>query len=335
MKKIYVDYIGFWRDFDKENNFISDILNKKCEVVISKDPEYVFVSSFYEPFEYANYDCVRVFYTAEADSPDFSSFDYCIGCDHIKAGDRYLRYPYYALRWSEKLSKQGKYHELCRNEAVTLLKEKEHFCNLVCGHDTDTQLRERVFRKLSEYKKVDAVGTFLNNQKDGFRVHYGAEKDDYQRKSKFSIAIEPIIYPGYITEKIMESLYVHSVPLYFGDPTISDFFNPKSFVLIQDEGDLNALLERVIELDQDDEKYIEMLMQNPFNEANHIERLNELLEQFLFHIVLQDHEKAYRRVREYIPLSHNNCLKNYKVMQKELQEIKKHKWYWIMKKLSR
>lgn len=28
MKKIYVDYIGFWKGFDKENNFISNILKK-------------------------------------------------------------------------------------------------------------------------------------------------------------------------------------------------------------------------------------------------------------------------------------------------------------------
>ena len=128
---------------------------------------------------------------------------------------------------------------------------------------------------------------------------------------------------------------MHSIPIYYGDPTICDSFNPDSFIQIQGKNKLDKLLEKVIELDQDDEKYIDMLMQSPFKETNHIERLNEQFEQFLFHIVLQDHEKAYRRVREYIPFSHNNSLKNYQVMQKELQEIKKHKWYWIMKKLSK
>ena len=334
MKKIYVDYIGFWRDFDKENNFIADVLKQKCEVVVSKDPEYVFVSSFYEPFEYANYDCVRIFYTGEPFSPDFVSFDYCSGFDRIDAGDRYLRYPYYALRGNEKQEKE-KYHSLRRDEAERVIKSKEVFCNFIYSHDTDSHIRETVFKKLSEYKRVDSVGSFLNNQADGFKVSYGKSKDEYLRKSKFTIAIDSLVFPGFTTEKIIEPYHMHSIPIYYGDPTICDSFNPDSFIQIQGKNKLDKLLEKVIELDQDDEKYIEMLMQNPFNEANHIERLNEQFEDFLFHIVLQDHEKAYRRVREYIPFSHNNSLKNYQVMQKELQEIKKHKWYWIMKRICK
>lgn len=273
MKKIYVDYIGFWKGFDKENNFISNILKKKCEVVVSKNPEFVFVSSFYEPFEYAKYDCVRIFYTAEPFSPDFVSFDYCIGFDHINANDRYLRYPYYALRWNEKQEK-NKYHKLNKDKAIEELKRKDHFCNFIYSHDTKSHLRERVFNKLSEYKKVDAVGSLLNNQINGYKVSYGENKDSFLRKSKFTIAIDSLAFPGFITEKIIEPFFCHSVPIYFGDPTVSDYFNENSFIKISDEQKLDEMIERVIELDKDDDKYIEMLMQSPFIDEKHIENLN-------------------------------------------------------------
>lgn len=36
MKKIYVDYIGFWKGFDKENNFISNILKKNVRLLLAK-----------------------------------------------------------------------------------------------------------------------------------------------------------------------------------------------------------------------------------------------------------------------------------------------------------
>lgn len=333
-KKIYVDYIGFWNGFDKEHNFISEILKKRCEVVVSKDPEYVFVSSFCKPFEFAKYDCVRVFYTAEPFSPDFVSFDYCIGFDHIDAGDRYYRYPYYALRWNEKQIGSS-YHQLSLEKAQEVLNSKERFCNFVYSHDTQSNLRQRVFTKLSEYKKVDSVGTYLNNQSDGYTVTYGASKDDYLRKSKFTIAIDSLCFPGFTTEKIIEPILCHSVPIYHGDPTISDYFNTKSFVHLKDDSQLDSFVEKVIELDQDDEKYIEMLMQNPFVEADHIEKLNQGFEDMLFHIVMQDHNKAFRRVREYLPKFYDNALKEHNRIKDELSGIKKHKSYWILKKLGK
>lgn len=81
-----------------------------------------------------------------------------------------------------------------------------------------------------------------------------------------------------------------------------------------------------------------MLTQNPFVESDHIDELNQKLEDMLFHIVLQDHNKAFRRVREYLPKYYDNALKKYAEIKDELSEIKKYKslWlYWIAKKLRK
>lgn len=334
MKKISVDFVGFWKGFNKEDNFIIDILKKKCEVSVSDNPQFVFVSSFYEPFEYAKYDCVRIFYTAEPIAPDFSSFDYCTGFDYISAGDRYLRYPYYALRWREKELDEGKYELLSEEKAKKVIQEKEYFCNLICSHDTDTNLRKRVFDKLSEYKKVDSVGTYLNNQPNGFVVSYGTSKDSFLKKSKFTIAVESLSLPGFTTEKIMEALFMHSIPIYYGDTMITNVFNKDSFISIDDVNNLDDILERIIELDQNDDKYLEMLMKQPFIQKDHIETINKQFEEFILNIVLQDYDKAFRRVREYLPQYHNNCKKDYQIKKDELKNIKSQKWYRIMKKIG-
>ncbi len=334
MERIFVDFVGFWKGFNKEDNFIINILKKEYEVVVSDNPQYVFVSSFYEPFEFAKYDCVRIFYTAEPIAPDFSSFDYCIGFDHLSAGDRYFRYPYYALRWVEKELNSAKYQLLDEEKANDIFQEKEYFCNLICSHDTDTNLRKRVFEKISEYKKVDSVGTYLNNQPNGFAVSYGTSKDSFLKKSKFTIAVESLSIPGFTTEKIMEALFMHSIPIYYGDATVTDTFNRDSFIWFDDENNLDSLLEKIIELDQDDDKYMEMLMQQPFIQNDHIEIMNNQFEKFILHIVSQDYEKAFRRVRNYIPLYHDNCLKDYQIKKSELDDIKNRKWYKFMKKLG-
>lgn len=334
MKKITVDFVGFWKGFNKEDNFILDIIKKKCEVIVSDNPQFVFVSSFYEPFEYAKYDCVRIFYTAEPIAPDFSSFDYCTGFDHISAGDRYLRYPYYALRWHEKELDAGKYDLLNEEKARNILQEKEYFCNLICSHDTDKNLRKKVFEKLSEYKNVDSLGTYLNNQPDGFIVSYGASKDSFLKKSKFTIAVESLPLPGFTTEKIIEALFMHSIPIYYGDTTVTSAFNKDSFISLDDENNLDTLLERIVELDQNDDKYIEMLMQQPFLQNDHIETMNNQFAEFILNIVTQDYEKAFRRVREYLPLYHNNCKKDYQNKKDELKNIKSQKSYRILKKIG-
>lgn len=334
MKKISVDFVGFWNGFNKEDNFIIDILKKKCEVTVSDNPQYVFVSSFYEPFEFAKYDCVRIFYTAEPIAPDFSSFDYCTGFNYLSAGDRYLRYPYYALRWREKELDAGKYQLLNEETARNILQEKENFCNLICSHDTATNLRKRVFEKISEYKKVDSVGTFLNNQPNKLIVSYGPSKDSFLKKSKFTIAVESLTLPGFTTEKIMEALFMHSIPIYYGDTTVTNEFNKDSFINFDDTNNLDTLLDRIIELDQNDDKYIEMLMQQPFIQNNHIEKMNKQFEEFILNIVTQDYEKAFRRVREYIPLYHDNCMKDYQIIKNELESIKNKKWYKITKRIG-
>ena len=54
------------------------------------------------------------------------------------------------------------------------------------------------------------------------------------------------------------------LPIYWGDPDINEHFNPRSFLNRADFPSDEALIERIIVLDQDDAKYLEYLRQPYF-----------------------------------------------------------------------
>lgn len=85
------------------------------------------------------------------------------------------------------------------------------------------------------------------------------DKYDLVNRSKFTIAFENESEPGYATEKIIQPLLAGSIPIYWGDPTIEQDFNPDAFVNVHRFGSFEAAVEEVIRIDQDDarwEKYV-------------------------------------------------------------------------------
>lgn len=89
---------------------------------------------------------------------------------------------------------------------------------------------------------------------------------------------------GYTTEKIMESMQANSLPLYRGNRLIASDFNPDSFINITDYPSLEAAVEHVVRLDQDDEAYLSQLSAPWFNQDNYLD-WKEQLSAFLCHII--------------------------------------------------
>ena len=88
---------------------------------------------------------------------------------------------------------------------------------------------------------------------------------------KFTIAFENESHPGYTTEKIYEPMLVNSLPVYWGNPLVHRDFNPASFLNYYDYGSQDALIARIIEVDQNDDLYCDYLRQ-PWFHGNQINR---------------------------------------------------------------
>ena len=94
--------------------------------------------------------------------------------------------------------------------------------------------------------------------------HPVADKLAFQQAYKFVIAFENSSTPGYLTEKFAEAAQADAVPIYWGDPTIAELFNPKAFVNCHDFATLEDAVERVKEIDADDDLYLQMLSESWF-----------------------------------------------------------------------
>jgi hypothetical protein len=60
------------------------------------------------------------------------------------------------------------------------------------------------------------------------------DKRDTISKYKFSLCLENVVYPGYITEKIIDCFVAGVVPVYLGAPDIEDFIPKDAFIDLRD-----------------------------------------------------------------------------------------------------
>jgi hypothetical protein len=271
-KKIKIDFSDFWGGFDKTDNYFYNLLKEEFDVEISSNPDYLFFSLFGN--QHQNYKCVKIFYTGENIAPPLGYCQYSFSFDYLD-DDRNYRLPHYLL--------YDGYYELVRPKVIDESMSNRKFCNFVASNG-NCQERNQFVQQLSKYKKVDCGGRWMNNI--GYAVD---DKLKFQSGYKFSIAFENNAYrpqhPGYTTEKIMQPMTVNSIPLYWGNPLIHKEFNVKSFVNFYDFNSEKDMIDYIIELDKDDNKYFEMLKQPWFIEYN-IPENNKLenIKSFLYKI---------------------------------------------------
>lgn len=324
MKTIKLDFCGFWSDFDKENNRFVDILRKWFEVKICSEPDFVIASVLGEPFEYLKYNCVRILYTGEPLSPDFNLFDYAISFENIKFDDRHYRYPYplYNHQRADALNET-----LTLEKAKQILNEKKYFCNFIYSHPSANGDREALLAEIASYKDVECVGSYKNNR--NYTVKFGQEKIDFVKKCKFTIACESVSFPGFVTEKLRDAFAGFSIPIYLGDPNVENEYAPNAFINCnQSRYNFGEILERIREIDQNDELYLEMLMAQKYADKDYLKKMDTGFEIFLYKIFSQNPNEAYRRLRLYRSKMHEDFINDYR----ELQNNKKFK---IFRKISK
>ncbi len=290
MKTVKVNFVDFYEGQDKENNHLMNVLREKYNPVLSGDPDYVFCGPYISPGrrkqEFWKYDGIRIFSTDEAVCPDFNLYDYAIGFDELNFGDRYLRYPNYAAREDDiKRALES------RSFTPEDLRKKENFCSFVVSNGEADKYREALFDELGRYKKVLSGGRFRNNVGGPVK-----DKIAFQRKSRFSVACENSLYPGYTTEKIIDAYAAQTIPIYWGNPEAVKEFDERSFINCHNYGSIREAAEAVIRVDQDDELYLAM-MHSPVFKDGYPGVYKERLREFLFRIFDQPYEEAFRRNR--------------------------------------
>ena len=350
-KTIKINFTGLSiRDngFDPNNNPIIDILKKHYNVEVCDNPDYVFCGVLYPGASFMHgaynkyildYQCIRIMIEGENYIPDYNLVDYAICQYPIQYLDRNCYFP----GGIEALTNGHCYlvdlQNKNRDYPESILREKEYFAAFIASHDSRNNVRGDFFKALNYVKHVESVGSYLNNMPDGMLVDWeDGSKIDFQKKCKFSLCFESTDEPGFITEKIVEAFYCDTIPVYFGSSNIKEIFNSNAFIDVSDYPDYDSAIDRIIEIENNDELYMEMLCQPIFNDPEFAEKKMQELEDFLCHIFNQPIEKAYRRSKYLLNEYHEEFMKRAIVNElgyKELWSDKEILKYLIKKKLKR
>lgn len=281
MKKIKIQFTDFWPSFNLETNFFLMELNKYFICEISENPDYVIYSVYGN--EHLKYNCIKIFFTGEPVTPDFNYCDYAIGYDFISFGDRYLRWPMFRIYME--------YFDLYNSKLFleNRRKKKDFFCSFVYSNPYTSTNRDKFFEMLSNYKFVHSAGKHKKNI--DFDI---IDKNLYQSKFKFSIAFENSFFDGYTSEKIIDSIYSGTIPIYYGNSNIGYDIDLHSIINCHTFDNLDIAINYIKTLDNDENLYQECLSKLKLPEYNQSE-----FSHFLLNIFNQELNKATRSPRGY------------------------------------
>ncbi len=303
-------YIILGLSKDKYNLIID---NEQPDYVIASEHIYYQREMMEKFIKLQNDSVVNIFYAGECISPDLNLFDYAIVFDReLRLLDRIGRIPtldFFHKRITDKLNKKVE-------SPQEILASKTGFCNFIYTNGNAHPMRDKLFHKICEYKKVDALGTHLRNVDLDVIFVDEAIRSNY----KFTIASENACYRGYTSEKLFQALQANTIPIYWGDPLVTEGFNEKAFINANNLT-LDEVLEKIKELDNDDEKYCQMVSEPHMTQEQYQKYLEESAEykKFTNNIFAQDLAKAKRVPQGTHPNNYRNFFANlYNEIPKEI-----------------
>ena len=262
-------------------------LDGKIKIVIDKEnPDYLIYATFgceYYDEKYNN--TIKIAFFTENQLPDLNYADYGVGLAHISYLDRFYTYPYFVFHINrENLCIQN--FTIARENALKNPRTK--FCGAVISNPEG--MRIGFINELNKYKPIDMGGRYRNTVGGNVR-----NKIEFLSSYKFSIGMENSEGDGYLTEKIFDSFLAGTIPIYYGDYTIDEHINPKTYILIRDRNDINLKIEYIKKIDNDDELYKSILREKLFIDDNFKEKVDNTRKKFMLNIFEQHIEFAKRK----------------------------------------
>lgn len=294
--------------FHFENLFCRLGLLDHYDFCVSDDPDFVFISVYdyesrglqalkhyssralyrlldaegFDPHDYAfprtSGPYQRIFFTIENVKPVMNQCDWAFGFDYEEdiGHPNYMRLPVYLFCAPEETLRS-----LCGTgdrpaRIVQPPTPGRRFCAFLHSHDVP--VRNELFDRLSEYKRVDSPGLSRNNMRrpsyldNDYMGGFGEPKLTFLKNYKFVLACENELSPGYTTEKLIQPVLAGSVPIYYGNKFVERDFNTKAFISLSanewslpKRKRLSLLIDKVKKADNSDHIYQRYLREPLFN----------------------------------------------------------------------
>lgn len=293
MKKLKVFFLDWYDPIlpgSSTDNILIWLLKRNYDVEIdSINPDVLFYGlCFNKHLEYKN--CLKIFVTGEPGwwspellnsyNPKDRSRKSVDDADYVMISNKIDDKKYYyfpnGLLWCyhhvyvSKLVDSFDFFTRSKSLVNDDIKNKK-FCSFIYTNVNPVK-RKEIFWKLNSYKRVDSNLYNRNIYIDSYINGGSVTKIRKASEYKFSFAMSNHYYkdnnlgfnlPGFVDEKMFESFFSGSLPLFYGNDEITDIFNEKSFVNWHTYNNDDDFINKIIELDNNDDLYLEYINQPP------------------------------------------------------------------------
>jgi hypothetical protein len=160
---------------------------------------------------------------------------------------------------------------------ITEYKSKK-FCLCINKSNLNPELNKYI-NILKNIENIDYINIY-NDKLNDKSCYHSIQLLNIFNQYKFILIFENSYCDGYITEKIFNSFFSKSIPIYKGSPIIKNYINDKSFIDINSYND-EELLELVLSLNNNEEFYNSYININKISDNYNDEDYNNILYNFI------------------------------------------------------
>ena len=249
MKVVFVDTDLEWNDLS--NVIFQSLIRLRENVSIDNlNPDLCVTRGFSNASSESLYDCAKWFYTIESPDPNHPKCDFAFTHDEDSDINAYFPCYYSWINW---------FNETARRYPDFLIPPV-----YLSGSVTCKRARRKSFSAFWTANgpfrdvfpdRLQSMGFAV----EGYGAKFGAPYRESKRKwvklleTKYNLAFENRLYPGYHTEKVVEAKAAGSIPIYYGDLGMKNL-NSEAFLNIAQFDYLDEALDAVADLVHDEHK---------------------------------------------------------------------------------
>lgn len=270
-----VCFNGFWPGFFEKTDpihvdffikLLSDVYNDDIIVTFNLDEADILVESIFTNKTYINYKKWKASilftgesYYAQCMLNNLSLYTCILGFNPTV--DNFVEFPFYIVYLKS-------YPNMIFTPTKTILN------NYTSAVISNGSLNERVsfLDKLENKMPVLYGGFYKNNIGGRVEGNFASETLlNFYKKGKFVITMENTRIGHYITEKLINGFRAGIIPIYWGSQHISEHFNSKRFIILEDTSDssINKVIDKMANMS--DEEYFQIVNEPIFNKDNNID----------------------------------------------------------------
>jgi hypothetical protein len=290
-----VRFKNFWQGFNQTDNIFVKILNENFQnVTVSRDKKSIvdleihsvfrgrqeqvisrvkqlinqniitdpaLATSNSNPRLKSNSQAKRtIWYTGENIRPPLmSKFDAFLSFDQESYDGRNAYLPLWWLRlnWFEELKFDNQVGiSIDMNQLLVERKLETRKTKFACAFIGNPHpIRMHFIEKLAKLGQVDIFGRSVGKPvSNKFEIATGY---------KYAVCFENDLFPGYVTEKLIDAYATQTVPIYWGNLGINETINPASFINLADFASIDDIIDEIRTLNYEEIYSEKFLYQKP------------------------------------------------------------------------